>query len=48
MKAIVKNYIVSAACSKREIQARNKKEAISIFKTQVKGLISENDKIIIS
>lgn len=45
MKAAVKLYRVSAACSVREINARSKKEAIEIFKKQVKGLISESDKI---
>ena len=41
----MKTYVVSTDFSKREIQARNKKEAVSIFKFQVKGLISKNDKI---
>ena len=43
----MKIYIVSTDFSKREIQARNRKEAVSIFKSQVKGLISRNDKIAI-
>lgn len=41
----IKNYIVSTEFSSREITARNKKEAKSIFKSQLKGLISDNDKI---
>lgn len=45
MKAIIKLYRVSAACSVREINARSEKEVIEIFKKQVKNLISENDKI---
>lgn len=40
-----KVYIVSTDFSKREINARNKKEAINIFKSQMKNLISFNDKI---
>lgn len=47
MKATVKFYRVSAACSVREINARSKKEAIEIFKKQVKGFISDSDKIIV-
>lgn len=42
-----KLYRVSTATSVREINARNKKEAIKIFKSQVKSLISGNDKITI-
>lgn len=45
MKATVKHYIVSAACSVREIQARSKDEACEIFKRQVKAFISNSDKI---
>ena len=41
----MKTYVVSTDFSKREIQARNKKEAVSIFKAQLKGLITKNDKI---
>ena len=41
----MKTYIVFTDFSKREISARNRKEAVSIFKSQVKGLISRNDKI---
>ena len=44
MKAI-KLYKVNTRFSSREINARSKKEAITIFKAQLKGLISENDKI---
>ena len=40
-------YYVSTTFSSREICARNKKEAISIFREQLKGLISKNDKITI-
>ena len=41
----MKTLIVSTQFSSREITARSKKEAIQIFKAQLKGLISENDKI---
>lgn len=47
MKASIKNYIVSSDFSSRNIQARSKKEAIILFKKQLKGLISESDKIIV-
>ena len=40
-----KLYKVSSAFSTREVNARNKKEAIEIFKRDLKTLISENDKI---
>lgn len=40
-----KLYKVSTYFSQREINARNKKEAINIFKSQVKNLVSHNDKI---
>jgi len=40
-----KIYKVSTDFSIREIIARNKQEAIEIFKRQIKGLISENDTI---
>lgn len=40
-----KLYKVSSAFSTREINARSKKEAIEIFKRDLKALISENDKI---
>ena len=42
-----RTYFVSTTFSSREINARNKREAISIFKEQLKGLISKNDKITI-
>lgn len=45
MKSSVKNYSVSTDFSSRNIQARSKKEAIFLFKQQLKGLISDNDKI---
>ena len=41
----MKTYIVSTTFSSRQIQARNKKEAIQLFKQQLRGLISDNDKI---
>ena len=41
----MKTYIVFTDFSKREITARNKKEAVKIFKNQLKSLISKNDKI---
>ena len=41
----VKIYKVSTLTSSREIQARSKKEAIEIFKAQLKGFVSETEKI---
>lgn len=41
----VKTYKVSTLTSSREIQARSKKEAIEIFKNQLKGFVSKSDKI---
>lgn len=41
----MKHYRLSAAASVRDIQARNKKEAIEAFKKQVAPFISKNDKI---
>lgn len=41
----MKTYIVFTDFSKREIEARNKKEAVRIFKNKLKNLISKNDKI---
>ncbi len=43
----MKTYVVFTDFSKREIEARNKKEAVSIFKNKLKNLISKNDKIAI-
>ncbi len=43
----MKTYIVFTDFSKREIIARHKKEAVSIFKNKLKNLISKNDKITI-
>lgn len=40
-----KLYKVSSTFSTREINARSKKEAIEIFKRDLKTLINENDKI---
>lgn len=45
MKAKVKLYKVSTQFSSREINARSKSEAIQLFKAQMKGLISDSDKI---
>ena len=45
MKAI-KIYVVSTKFSKREIQARNKKEAKELFKSQLKEYYS-GEKIIV-
>lgn len=41
----VKIYKVSTATSSREIQARSKNEAIGIFRRQLKGYVSDTDKI---
>jgi len=43
----MKTYVVSTDFSKREINARNKKEAVNVFKNKLKSLISKNDKITI-
>lgn len=48
MKATVKNYKASSGFSTREIQARNKKEAIEMFKFQMRGYITKNDRITVS
>ena len=40
-----KIYVVSTDFSKREIFARNKKEAVKFFRAALKGLISNNDQI---
>ena len=40
-----KLYKVSSAFSSREINARSKKEAKSIFRSQLGNLVSESDKI---
>lgn len=45
MKTTTKLYKVSTTFSSREINARSKNEAIEIFKSQLKGQISESDKI---
>lgn len=44
----IKIYKVSTMYSSREIQARNKREAIRLFKQQLGVLISKSDKITIS
>lgn len=46
MTTTIKLYRVSAAASVREVNARSKKEAVEIFKKQVKGLISESGRIL--
>lgn len=38
-------YIVHTDFSKREIIAWNKREAKQVFKSQMRGIISNNDKI---
>ena len=43
----IKIYVVSTKFSKREIQARNKKEAKELFKNQLKGYYS-NEKITVN
>ena len=40
-----KVYKVSTDFSSREIIARNKKEAIQIFRKEMKTLVTDNDKI---
>ena len=40
-----KLYKVSTQFSSREVNARTKKEAISIFRSQLGNLVSESDKI---
>ena len=40
-----KIYVVSTNFSKREILARNKKEAVMFFRQQLKNFISDTDKI---
>lgn len=47
MKATIKTYIVTSGISRREIKARNKKEAAQLFRQQLKGVISEKDKVIV-
>lgn len=42
---IIKTYHVSTFFSARDIQARNKKEAVRLFKQQLGNLISDSDKI---
>ena len=43
----IKLYHVSTFFSSRDIQARNKKEAVKLFKQQLGNLISNSDKITI-
>jgi len=45
MKTSTKLFKVSTLTSSREINARTKKEAISIFKTQLGNYVSDSDKI---
>lgn len=47
-KQTVKTYVVCTDFSYREIQARNKAEAVKIFKKAMKGLISREDRIQVS
>ena len=47
MKTKVKLYKVSTQFSSRELNARSKKEAIQLFKAQMKTLISNSDKIVV-
>lgn len=41
----IKTYVVRTEFSTREIQARSKSEAVSIFRAQLKTLVSASDKI---
>lgn len=43
-----KIYVVSTAFSSRNITARNKKEAVLMFKKQLGVMISNNDKIYVN
>jgi len=43
--ATIKFYKVSTTFSSREINARSKNEAASIFKAQLKNLVSDSDQI---
>lgn len=45
METKVKLYKVSTQFSSREINARSNSKSIQLFKAQMKGLISESDKI---
>lgn len=47
MKRTVKIYVVSTNFSSREIQARNKKEAVALFRSQLGAFVSDTDKITI-
>ena len=43
----IKTYVMSTLTSSREIQATSKKQAVKLFKQQLKGLISDSDVITI-
>ena len=43
----IKLFKVSTKFSSREVNARTKKEAITIFKSQLGNMISKSDKIIV-
>jgi len=43
-----KLFKVSTLFSTREVNARNKKEAVSIFRSMLKTLVSDTDKITVS
>ena len=45
MNATIKLFKVSTIFSSREVNARSKKEAIDIFKSQMRVLVSASDKI---
>ena len=42
---ICKIYVVSTNFSRREIQARSRKEAIEMFRRQLGNYVSDTDKI---
>ena len=42
---MVKIYVVETSFSRREISARSKKEAIEIFRREMKNLVTDNDTI---
>jgi predicted type IV restriction endonuclease len=44
-KKATRIYIVESNFSRREIIARSKKEAKEMFKQQLKGFITDNDRI---
>ena len=42
---MIKIYVVETDFSRRDIFARSKKEAIEIFRKEMKNLVTDNDKI---